>query len=63
MNTGVSLRAEEYKNFIRLTPINSFFVAPRESLASSLREIYEFITLVYDRTLPTENMAMKDNFK
>ena len=63
MDTGVSLKAEEYKNFVRLIPINSFFVAPRESLASSLREIYEFLTLVYDRTLPTENMAMKDNFK
>jgi hypothetical protein len=63
MDTDVSLVAEEYKNFVRLIPINSFFVAPRESLASTLREVYEFLTLVYDRSLPTENMAMKDKFK
>lgn len=63
MNTDVSLEAEEYKNFVRLIPINSFFVATRESLASTLREVYEFLTLVYDRSLPTENMAMKDKFR
>jgi hypothetical protein len=32
MDTGVSLEAEEYKNFVRLTPINSFFVSVRDSL-------------------------------
>jgi hypothetical protein len=63
MSTNVSLEAEEYKNFIRLIPINSFFVATRDSLASTLREVYEFLTLVYDRSLPTENMAMKDKFR
>lgn len=63
MNTNVSLEAEEYKNFVRLIPINSFFVATRESVASTLREVYEFLTLVYDRSLPTENMAMKDKFR
>jgi len=39
MDTDVSLEAEEYKNFVRLIPINSFFVATRESLASTLREV------------------------
>lgn len=63
MHTDVSLEAEEYKNFVRLIPINSFFVATRESLASTLREVYEFLTLVYDRSLPTENIAMKDKFR
>lgn len=63
MNTEVSLEAEEYKNFVRLIPINSFFVAVQNSIASTLREIYEFLTLVCDRTLPTENMAAKFKFR
>lgn len=63
MNTKVSLEAEEYKNFVRLIPINSFFVSAQGSIASSLREIYEFLTLVCDRSLPTENMAAKDKFR
>lgn len=63
MDTEVSLEAEEYKNFVRLIPINSFFVAVQNSIASTLREIYEFLTLVCDRTLPTENMAAKSKFR
>lgn len=63
MGTGVSLEAEEYKNFVRLTPINSFFVSVRDSLTSTFNELYEFLTLVCDRTLPTENMATKDKFR
>lgn len=63
MDIEVSLEAEEYKNFVRLTPINSFFVAVQNPIASTLREIYEFLTLVCDRTLPTENMAAKSKFR
>jgi hypothetical protein len=63
MNTELSLEAEEYKNFFRLIPINSFFVTTKEPVASTLREVYEFLTLVYDRSLPTENLAMKDKFR
>lgn len=63
MDTTASLEAEQYKNFVRLIPINSFFVSVRQSLSSTLREIYEYLTLVCDRTLPTENMAAKDKFK
>jgi hypothetical protein len=63
MNTEVSLEAEDYKNFIRLVPINSFFVATtRRSVAATLKEVFEFLTLVYDRSLPIENIAMKDQF-
>jgi len=59
----VSLEAEDYKNFIRLVPINSFFVATtRRSVAATLKEVFEFLTLVYDRSLPIENIAMKDQF-
>jgi hypothetical protein len=63
MNTGVSLEAEEYRNFVRLTPINSFVVSVRDSLASTLREVYEFLTLVCDRPLLTENVASKAKFR
>lgn len=63
MDTTVSLETEDYKNFVRLIPINSFFVSARQSLASTLKEIYEFLTLVCDRTLLTENMAAKDRFR
>ena len=63
MDTDVTLEAEYYKNFVRLVPINSFFVSLRTSLTEALREIYEFLTLVFDRSLPTENMAAKVNFR
>ena len=63
MDTQVTLESEEYKNFIRLIPINSFFVSVHNSIASTLREIYEFLTLVCDRSLPTENMAAKNKFR
>jgi hypothetical protein len=63
MDTTISLETEDYKNFVRLIPINSFFVSVRQSLTSTLKEIYEFLTLVCDRTLPTENMAAKGKFR
>lgn len=63
MNTSVSLEAEEYLNFVRLVPINSFFLAATKSVVASLREVYEFLTLVCDRGLPTENIAAKAKFR
>lgn len=63
MDTSVSLEVENYRNFVRLIPINSFFLAAKSSLASTLREVYEFLTLVYDRALPTENMVAKARFR
>jgi hypothetical protein len=63
MRTEVNLEAEEYKNFVRLIPINSFIVSVKSSIASTLREIYEFLTLVCNRTLPTENTVAKGKFR
>ncbi len=63
MYTVVSLEAEEYRHFIRLIPINSFFVSVRSSIVSALREIYQFLTLVCDRNVPTENKAAKSKFR
>jgi hypothetical protein len=59
---GVSLEAEEYRNFVRLTPTNTFFVPSRSSIITTLREVYEFLTLVCDRG-PFENTAAKEKFK
>lgn len=63
MDTGISLETEMYKHFIRLTPINSFFVAVDGPLSSRLKEVYEFLTLVCDRPLITENVAPKARFR
>jgi hypothetical protein len=63
MDTSVSLQAEQYANFVRLIPINAFFLATQNSVITSLREIYEFLTLVCDRVLPTENIAAKEKFR
>ncbi len=63
MNTSVSLEAEEYANFVRLVPINAFFLATTNSVITALREVYEFLTLVCDRGLPTENIAAKEKFR
>jgi hypothetical protein len=62
MDKDVTLEAEEYNNFVRLTPINSFFVSVRDALKSTLNEVYEFLTLGCDRPLPTENVAAKQKF-
>jgi hypothetical protein len=63
MNTSVSLEAEEYMNFVRLVPINAFFLATTNSVIVALRQVYEFLTLVCDRGLPTENIAAKAKFR
>ena len=63
MNTSVSLEAEEYRNFVRLVPINAYFLSTTNSVITSIREVYEFLTLVCDRGLPTENIAAKAKFR
>lgn len=63
MQYAPRLEAEIYKNFIRLTPINSFLVSVEKSISETLKEIYQFLTEVYDRTLPLENRAAKNKFK
>ncbi len=60
---SMSLETEEYKNFIRLAPINSFFVSAGTSVPATLREIYRFLTVVCGRTLPMENKAAKAEFR
>ena len=57
------IETEDYKNFIRLNPINSFFVSVEDSIDKSLREVYRFLTVVRDRTLSLENKAAKDTFR
>ena len=56
---NLTLELEEYRHFVRLIPINAFFVSSENSVGSALREIYEFLTVVCDRSLPTENRAAK----
>ena len=63
MESNILLEIENHKNFIRLIPINSFFVSIRRSVASSLREIYEFLTTVCDRNLPMENISEKRKYR
>lgn len=63
MTTQVTLASEIYRNFVRLIPINSFFVTVDKPIASIVTEIFEFLTLVCDRSLPTENMAAKTKFR
>jgi hypothetical protein len=60
---NISLEPEEYRHFIRLIPINAFFVSCENSVGSALREIYEFLTVVCDRSLPTENRAAKEAYR
>ena len=55
--------AEDYRHFVRLTPLNIFFVAVERSIAAGLREVYEFLTLVCDRHLVLENVAAKGQFR
>ena len=63
MESEISLQSEEYKNFIRLVPINSFFVSVNRPIDKVLLEIYEFMTLVCDRMLVEENRAGKAKFR
>ncbi len=63
MHTNVSLEPEEYRHFVRLIPINAFFVSIEGSVGSALREVYEFLTVVCDRRLPTENRSAKEAYR
>jgi hypothetical protein len=60
---SLTLEPEEYQHFVRLMPINAFFVSSENSVGSALREIYEFLTVVCDRSLPTENRAAKAAYR
>jgi hypothetical protein len=60
---NLTLEAEEYRHFVRLIPINVFFVSSENSVYSALREIYEFLTVVCDRSVPTENRAAKAAYR
>ena len=62
MSTEITLAKEDYKNFVRLVPINSFFVSGENSIQKVLQEIYRFLTTVTDRGLPMENRAAKSKF-
>lgn len=63
MSTEIALAKEDYKNFVRLVPINSFFVSTGNSIQKVFQEIYRFLTTVTDRGLPMENKAAKRHFE
>jgi hypothetical protein len=59
-----SLGAEYYEDFVRITPINAFFVGVgRLPLRSTLRRVYQFLTTVCDRNVRMENRAAKKRFR
>jgi len=58
-----ALEAESYDGFVRIIPINSFFVGVQGcSLKSTLWRIYQFLTSVCDRNVRVENRAAKNRF-
>ena len=59
----VELKVEEYRWFSRLVPINCFVLEGRRPVASSLGELYRFLTAVRDRALPIENETAKAQFR
>jgi hypothetical protein len=61
-NYSSSLRAEEYKNFVRIVPRNCFLASLQRSTRTVLMEIYHFLTLVGDRKVPMENDSSKEKF-
>ncbi len=63
LHTGIDLAREDYKNFVRLVPLNVFFVTGEAPLVSTFRKILQFLTLVCDRPMPFENEAAKKSFK
>ena len=63
MESGGTLEAEHYDDFVRIIPINAFFVGVQgHSLRSTLRRIYQFLTTVCDRSVRIENRAAKNRF-
>ncbi len=59
----IRLEVEEYRWFSRLVPINCFVLDGRRPVASSLGEVYRFLTAVRDRALPIENETAKQQFR
>ena len=61
---GGVLEAETYEDFVRIIPINAFFVSGQgRPLRSTLRRIYQFLTTVCDRNVRVENRAAKAQFR
>jgi len=63
MDQAIQLKVEEYRWFSRLVPINCFVLDGRRPVASSLGEVYRFLTAVRDRALPIENETAKAQFR
>lgn len=59
----VDLEVEEFKHFVRLKPINCFFVPSASNLPDHFREILRFLSMVCDRPMPYENSAAKSTFR
>ena len=63
MEHSGTLEVEPDDEFVRVTPINAFFVGiQRHSLRSTLRRVYQFLTTVCDRNVRLENRAAKSRF-
>lgn len=63
MPSVTMITIEEYKNFVRIRPLNAFFVEAQRSIREAIREVYEFLTVVCDRHLVLENTAAKFRFR
>lgn len=63
MGHSGTLGAEYYEDFVRVIPINAFFIGvERRPLRSTLRRVYQFLTTVCDRNVRMENRAAKERF-
>jgi hypothetical protein len=63
MEHSGTLEAEYYEDFVRIIPINAFFIGvQRHQLRSTLRRVYQFLTAVCDRSVRVENRAAKNRF-
>lgn len=63
MESSGPLEAEYYDDFVRIIPINAFFVGVQQHpLRSTLRGIYQFLTTVCDRNVRIENRSAKNRF-
>lgn len=61
---SILFKEESYRNFVRIMPINTFILSVADrSVGVALKEIYQFLTLVPGRALPSmENEAAKEQF-
>jgi hypothetical protein len=64
MGQSGTLGAEYYEDFVRVIPINAFFIGAgrRPLLRDTLRRVYQFLTAVCDRNVRMENRAAKERF-